>query len=398
MLPRMRVPMLFLATSLLATTAHAAPIIGGAAGTVGQYPNVVVLEVGQGLCTGTLITKDWILTAAHCVTPSIVGAASQAALTASIKVHFGTVNLRLSQGTVVKASDSIPDPGFNGNNLGSHDSGLIKLATPVTNVMPVPINLVAADAPVGIKVTMVGFGATAINAGGNVGVEMVVDQMSMSCAGIGSDADLLCFNQSGGKGKCEGDSGGPSFAMVKGAMLQVGITSFGDQSCAQFGADTRTEAEQAFILQHVPELSCQKNEACNAACGINGLPADPDCPVCQTNADCTGDGQICLVDQCVLGPTVATGLGATCTENADCQSGSCATGSGGSMCTTSCTAEVPDSCPSGFDCLVASNGAGVCWETPSTGGGCSTGAGGGPVLLGLSLLGLAIARRKPSAR
>src|SRR5262249_61626127 len=142
-----------------------------------------------------------------------------------------------------------------------------------------------AKAPVGIKVTMVGYGATAQGGGGNVGIEYVVDQTSVACAttGGGSDQNLLCFNQVSGKGKCEGDSGGPSFAMIDGRLTQVGITSFGDQDCAQYGADTRTDAERAFLLQHVPALECS------------------------TDADCSM-GRTCFMKKCIAQPFWPTGL------------------------------------------------------------------------------------------
>jgi uncharacterized protein (TIGR03382 family) len=376
MLLRMRRFVTILASLLVAAPAVAgtlnSPILGGTPATLGQYPSVVLVEVGGGLCTGTLVTKDWVLTAAHCVSPAEVGLPNQAAVTASVKVHFNTVNAAQSAGTVVLAADTIPDPMFNVANLGSYDSGLIKLKTPVTDITPVPVNFDAALAPVGIMVTMVGFGATAQGGGGSIGVEYVVTQTSVSCSGnAGLDKDLLCFNQTNGKGKCQGDSGGPSFAMVGGKLLEVGITSFGDNSCSQFGADTRTDAERAFILQHVPELECQ---------------TDADCPMMKE----------CFQRKCIVTPFQPTGLGTTCTTNAECDSATCAITDQGGKCSMGCTVGMAaTTCPAGFDCLAA-GAAGTCWPTATDGGGCcdASGAGAPTMLACIGLIGLVLRRRR----
>src|SRR5258708_25929143 len=122
------------------------PIIGGTAAKVGDYPSVVAVEAGGGLCTGTLITKEWVLTAAHCVLPSELGVATQAQVTASLRIHTNTVNA-FAGGTTLQAQDSMPDPMFNINALGAHDAGLIHLQTPITTITPTPMHFHATKAP-----------------------------------------------------------------------------------------------------------------------------------------------------------------------------------------------------------------------------------------------------------
>ena len=354
-----------LLSGVLATSAYAGtisqPILGGQQATLGQFPSVVALEAGGGLCTATLIAPDWVLTAAHCI---------QGVSPSTIQVHFNTVNINQSQGKVVGASMAIPKPGFSINALGKNDIGLVKLATPVTDVMPLPVNLVPEKAPVGIQVTMVGFGATATGGGGSIGVEYVVQQTSIACSSFaGSDLDLLCFNQVSGKGKCQGDSGGPSFAMIDGRMSQVGITSFGDQTCSQFGADTRTDAEKAFLLQYIPALECS---------------TDADCPM----------GRMCFMKKCIAQPFSPTGLGTACTMNSDCDSGTCAMTDKEGYCSMNCTVGDMASCPAGLECIQAGAG-GACWPPEEDSGCCdASGKSAGSMLFGIALFGAVVLRRR----
>ena len=112
----------------LGAAASAAPsdppasIIGGTTTTVGQYPSVVGLIIGSNLCTGTLVTPTWVLTAAHCVDPVVLGMASQDEVTASLRVHFHTVDIIRDAGVVVNAKATFKDPMFDEKHLGSNDS------------------------------------------------------------------------------------------------------------------------------------------------------------------------------------------------------------------------------------------------------------------------------------
>jgi hypothetical protein len=134
---------------------------------------------------------------------------------------------------------------------------------------------------------------------------------------------------------------------------------------------------------------------------IGGTPSEQTITVtrgapCGGDNACTHEGDVCVEGRCVAGPSVAGGLGVSCTGNSECNSGQCAQDGTAGYCVETCDMN-KDGCPDDFGCVSAGAG-GVCWPGAGDDGGCSTTHGDqGIVLLGLAFGALVIGRRRRRA-
>lgn len=275
---------LLLVAVLFTTACTAAPdgtdsvaqdIIGGEMALPADYPTVVALEEqpGNWFCTGTLIAKKWVLTAAHCVADGPM---------TGVHVRFDDADVNDATGGKVVAVSAIHSNPMFDWEAWDNDIALLELAEEVTDREPTPI--LRAPVGLGTEVLDVGYGVADNNDGGG-GLLRRVQKITADCAGANdpgvSGANLLCMDASDGRGSCFGDSGGPTFATVGGARVVAGVTSGGTGELCGAGWDlyTSVNAEIAFVdsIMNTPTDPPEPD------------PTTPD-PTTPDPTDPTGDG------------------------------------------------------------------------------------------------------------
>jgi MYXO-CTERM domain-containing protein len=218
-------------------------IVGGQTVNPTEYPSVVALEDSPGnwFCTGTLISSDWVLTAAHCVADGP---------TTGLNVRFDDPDVNDAAGGIVVAISEVhAHPDFDWE-AWDNDIALLRLATPVTDRTPTPIHRDQVAAAT--QVIDVGYGV-ADNQDNGGGLLRSVDKVTADCAGANdptvSGDVLICMDANDGRGSCFGDSGGPTFARINGSLVVAGVTSGGTGDLCGAGWDLYTSvfAELSFV-------------------------------------------------------------------------------------------------------------------------------------------------------
>ena len=231
-------------------TAAMPAIIGGQVASNGSAPfTVSIRKNGAHNCGGSLISKDIVLTAGHCLMDVVPRSLTVVAGSNSVKE--GGVERNVSKGITNADFDSIKR---------INDIALLKLAAPFEFTDTIkPIDLYQSqEIDAGTNVTVYGWGYTSYPPGPKPQELQFVSRNTISTAAcndayIEYDRTNITQNQvctqSGGHGTCNGDSGGPLvWTNGEGKVYQVGLVSFG-VPCAEKYPDvfTKVSAYLKFI-------------------------------------------------------------------------------------------------------------------------------------------------------
>ncbi len=219
-------------------------IIGGIEASSGNYPWIVSVQSSDGshFCGASLIDKQWVMTAAHCVPNT---AASDIRVVVS---EYNTA--KVDQGEQIRNVEKIIMHAQYNSETNDNDIALLKLKTAATSEA---VTRITPELMQGLKegtaLTVMGWGNLSTTGEqfpeklNQVQVPLV---SNASCKTSYSNLteNMLCAGYTqGGKDSCQGDSGGPLVYQLDGKWHQVGVVSFG-QGCAEAnypGVYTRVE-------------------------------------------------------------------------------------------------------------------------------------------------------------
>ncbi|XP_066265904.1 uncharacterized protein [Branchiostoma lanceolatum] len=365
-------------------------------------------------CSGSLINKRWVITAAHCIRE----------LGLTEKDFIVRLGKHTSVRGVLEANERsyivekiMVHPEFNGDTYES-DVALLQLALPEVTLTEYVLPICLPEIPEARRLirpgnigTVTGWGAQAV--GGKTSEKLMKVSLPVVSLRRCRDAhpqyaqeisqNMFCAGRrEGGKDACEGDSGGPFAAFDNGRWHLLGVVSWGD-GCAlrgKYGVYTRLHRFRDWIMEHTEEqvidgcasnpcqhggvcVSQQSGYVCECPAGRKGTHCEQAVEEC-TSAPCRNGGRcveghdlpswlvlrhqgyfcVCLqgwegrnceqaISACASGPCEH---GGQCADSGDSYSCDCPLGYTGHNCQIDINECGSNPCQNGGNCLDKING------------------------------------------
>ncbi|XP_013910871.1 PREDICTED: uncharacterized protein LOC106540319 [Thamnophis sirtalis] len=259
-------------------------IVGGQDASTGKWPwQVTILRNLQPYCGASIISDQWILSAAHCFYKCSPGYTYMALL--------GTHQLfNLSHGAVfARLKKIILHPDFNGKIASLGDIALIQLETPVdftNSIMPIYLPTSSEKLSTKTNCWVTGWGEIKYKVP-FLKPPLTLQEVKLSLInqknckriynnfkviGLAKDAikdDMICAGYPNSrKHSCQCDSGGPLTCLVQGRWTQVGIVSWriGCASKIYPGVYTSVSYYSDWIKDVMEENMKNKSNSSNSKC------------------------------------------------------------------------------------------------------------------------------------
>jgi trypsin len=210
-------------------------IVGGTEASPHAYPFMVTYGFGlrRHYCGGSVLNREWVLTAAHCVY-------GESASDFYVRAGDHRISVGGEGEQVRRAVKIIIHPDYD-DFSADNDIALIKVSSPFTfNSLVQPVSHSTLPSA-GTSLRVMGWGDQGDGADDYPDALRQVDvplRSEGSCSGAYGDevtGNMFCAGlRRGGKDSCQGDSGGHILNRVNDTWQQVGIVSWGD-GCAQPG-------------------------------------------------------------------------------------------------------------------------------------------------------------------
>lgn len=345
-------------------------------------PAVMALQINLGgsmgaACTGTVIAVKgnvgYFLTAAHC------------AVTHDANDNPTTTPLAPSQLFVLPGTDyqsattAYPvvevkvHPSYKAVTSAPYDFALLRFsftgaAPPVIPAMTAAEDTLAA----GSKLDVIGYGKTDTDPNNSVR-----NHAQMTISYFQSNGALVIFDGAqNASGTCQGDSGGPGLSGTGASARVAAVTSFGGQSCGNFGGSGRvSKVYDSFIKPFVDgttgTLTCDECRSsatlAGGACSsqVDACLADTACKAYVDCSNACNDGDSACLTKCqtdfppgavfntIFDCICKTGCTAECASDALCKAPSCGFTAQDAMCQTcfenKCCAQM-SACAADKDC------------------------------------------------